>query len=491
MSSHQIQQVKHGLESLQEIKNNPPSSQDVNLAREIYESIRQTGTLSVQGGAITGDSITSGSNNHSMHSQGPSPSVSSVNKNLEGPTGFDHPGLWDSEGNLCMLFESDDDENYYSEINGRSSTVERLDEQDNENPGIKQSGNQCTEGVSETDSSSSPQETTLSVGGSNIPRTGISTCASLDITVNELEDATVRNSDNMKGNWPIPKLLVKPPPRAKSSVDHSNPLKGATGGRLVLPGMETTLSEKSGVTPSVHLSTQPVNDFNVNVNNVRQPVLNVNNEHSDSKTTMSNLHSDIEDKSEISIQDIYNLILGFKDDYRKLSNKLDMVLEMKQDIDNLKKSSAKVQLALSTIEGHLSSVMIAIPGSGIDSTGDEKKDQMNPDLKPLLGRDHCRAFREVTNPLDETSLANSPTKHVAKINKNYTLQKINKNETSAIKFVPNDSHASVSTIRSIIRSSNLDQDLKTKLLTILSQIRGTDNIKEFYEKVMMLIKSKN
>nr|QBM78848.1 P/V/C [Feline morbillivirus] len=491
MSSHQIQQVRHGLESLQEIKNNPPSSQDVNLAREIYESIKQTGTPSVQGRAITGDNITSGSNDYTMHSQGPSPSIPSVNKNIEGLTGFDHPGLWDPEGNLCMLFESDDDENHYSEINGRPSTIEGLDEQDNKNPSIEQPGNQYTEGVSKTDSSSSPQEITLPVGGSDLPGTGISTCASLDITVNELEDATVRNSVNMKGNWPIPKLLVKPPPRTKLSIDHSNPLKGATGGKLVLPGMETTLSEKSGVTPSVHPSTQPVNDFNVNASNARQPAPNVNDDYSNSGVTMPNLHKDMEDKSEISIQDLYNLILGFKDDYRKLSNKLDMVLEMKQDIDNLKKSSAKVQLALSTIEGHLSSVMIAIPGSGIDSTGDDKKDQMNSDLKPLLGRDHCRAFREVTNPLDEMSLANSPTKHVAKINKDCTLQKINKNETSAIKFVPNDGHASTSTIRSIIRSSNLDQDLKTKLLTILSQIRGIDNIKEFYEKVMILIKNRN
>nr|AFH55528.1 phosphoprotein [Feline morbillivirus] len=491
MSSHQIQQVKHGLESLQEIKNNPPSSKDVDLAREIYESIRQTGTSSVQGGAIAGDNITSGGNNHSMHSQGPSSPISSVNKNIEGSTGFDHSGLWDSEGNLCMLFESDDDENHYSEINGRSPAIEGLDEQDTENSIIKQPGNQCTEGVSKTNSPSSPQETTLSVGGSNIPGTGISTCASLDITVNELEDATIRNSDNMKGNWPIPKLLVKPPPRARSSIDHSNPLKGATGGKLVSPGMETTLFEKSGATLSVHPSTQPASDFNVNVSNVHQPAPSVNNDYRDSEVTVLNLHKDIEDKSEISIQDIYNLILGFKDDYRKLLNKLDMVLEMKQDIDNLKKSSAKVQLALSTIEGHLSSVMIAIPGSGIDSTGEEKKDQMNSDLKPLLGRDHCRAFREVTNPLDESLLANSPTKHVAKIDKNCTLQKINKNETSAIKFVPNDSHASTSTIKSIIRSSNLDQDLKTKLLTILSQIRGTENVKEFYEKVMILIKNKN
>nr|UHC38506.1 V protein [Feline morbillivirus] len=226
MSSNQIQQVKHGLESLQEIKNNPPSPHDVNLAREIYESIRQTGTPSVQGGATAGDNITSGGNNHSMHSQGPSPSISSVNKNIEGPTGFDHSGLWDPEGNLCMLFESDDDENHYSEINGRSSTIEGLDEQDNENSVTKQPGNQCTEGVSKTDSPSSSQETTLSVGGPNILGTGISTCASLDITVNELEDATVKNSDNMKGNWPIPKLLVKPPPRAKSSIDHNNSLKG-------------------------------------------------------------------------------------------------------------------------------------------------------------------------------------------------------------------------------------------------------------------------
>ncbi|AFH55512.1 phosphoprotein [Feline morbillivirus] len=491
MSSHQIQQVKHGLESLQEIKNNPPSSQDVNLAREIYESIRQTGTSSVQGGAIAGDNITSGGNNDSMYSQGPSPPISSVNKNIEGPTGFDHSGLWDPEGNLCMLFESDDDENHYSEINGRSSAIEGLDEQDNENSIIKQPGNQCTEGVSKTDSSLSSQETTLSVGGSDIPGAGISTCASLDITVNELEDATVRNSNNMKGNWPIPKLLVKPPPRVKTSVDHSNPLKGATGGKLASPGMETTLFERSGATPSVHPYTQPASDFNVGASNVHQPALNVNNNCNDGRVTAPNSHKDIEGESEISIQDIYNLILGFKDDYRKLSNKLDMVLEMKQDIDNLKKNSAKVQLALSTIEGHLSSVMIAIPGSGIDSTGDEEKDQINSDLKPLLGRDHCRAFREVTNPLDESSLANSPTKHVAKVNKNCTLQKINKNETSAIKFVPSDSHASTSTIRSIIRSSNLDQDLKTKLLTILSQIRGADNIREFYEKVMILIKNKN
>ncbi|QBC65283.1 phosphoprotein [Feline morbillivirus type 2] len=491
MSAEQIQQVRHGLESLQEIKNNPPPSQDVNLAREIYESIKQTGTPSTQGGTITGNNTASGCDNYSMHSQGSGPSVSGADKNIERLTGPDYSELWDPEGNLCMLFESDDDDNNYSEINGRSTAIEGLDEQNNKDPGIKQSGDQCSEGVSKINSSSSPQEATLSSGRSDISGTGVSPCASLDITVNELEDATVKNSNNMKGNWPIPKLLVKPPPRMKSLSDSVTPLKGATDGKSVLPGMEITLSGKNGATLPVHPFTQPIKDSNADVSNVRQHVPSVTDGHSDDNEEVPGLHKETIDKADLSMQDIYNLILGFKDDYRKLSNKLDMILEMKQDIDNLKKSSAKIQLALSTIEGHLSSVMIAIPGSGIDINQDEKKDQLNSDLKPLLGRDHCRAFREVTNPLDETSLTNAPTKHVAKINKNCTLQKINNNETSAIKFVPNDSHASISTIKSIVKSSNLNQELKVKLLTILSQIKGVDNIKEFYEKVMILIKNNN
>nr|ADU17839.1 phosphoprotein [Measles morbillivirus] len=191
------------------------------------------------------------------------------------------------------------------------------------------------------------------------------------------------------------------------------------------------------------------------------------------------------------VQDIKTALAKIHEDNQKIISKLESLLLLKGEVESIKKQINRQNISISTLEGHLSSIMIAIPGLGKDPNDPTADVEINPDLKPIIGRDSGRALAEVLKkPVASRQLqgmTNGRTSSRGQLLKEFQLKPIGKKMSSAVGFVPDTGPASRSVIRSIIKSSRLEEDRKRYLMTLLDDIKGANDLAKFHQMLMKII----
>nr|BAR97400.1 P protein [Rinderpest morbillivirus] len=202
---------------------------------------------------------------------------------------------------------------------------------------------------------------------------------------------------------------------------------------------------------------------------------------------------DYEDELFSDIQDIKATLAKLHEDQQVIITRLESLLSLKGEIDSIKKQISKQNISISTIEGHLSSIMIAIPGFGKDPNDPTADVDINPDLRPIIGRDSGRALAEVlkkpASDRQSRDTGKSGIESRGLLKKEFQLKPIDKKSSSAIRFVPDDSVASRSVIRSIIKSSHLGEDRKNYLIGLLNDIQGSKDLAQFHQMLEKILKN--
>lgn len=156
-----------------------------------------------------------------------------------------------------------------------------------------------------------------------------------------------------------------------------------------------------------------------------------------------------------------------------------------EKLESLERQVAKNGLALSTLEGHLSSLLIMIPGkSAQEEHGKQSSEsKLNPDFRLAAGR-QVEAQKELLT-LDRP--ASSTGSYRSKIREDLILEPVNMDVTNATQFVPQMTYTSIGVIRNIIRENIYDESLRDELLHILSNIKTEQDLGHFMETINDII----
>lgn len=302
-----------------------------------------------------------------------------------------------------------------------------------------------------------------------------------------------------KGNRPLkPKRLNLPkvlPSDENESPEIKKGIEKSTNSSGITPGSWS----KPGAIPCVPLLSHPEGTMSVPAENVRLNVTNVQDledqGHPDMASTPkpNHLDNDPYDDDDFSAS-LHNVSLAAEsridlsqllENQQIIMQKLDAILSFKSEIESIKKQLTKQNLALSTLEGHMSSIMIAVPGSGKPS-GDT---ELNPDLKPILGRDRNRGFTEVTERkqynFDDSGSISS--KSVSSLRRKVMLTPLDHTSTNASEFIPKDDLSSRYTIKAIIRARVKDPAVQEQMLHALDETQGDNNIKTFHNLLLQYL----
>lgn len=169
--------------------------------------------------------------------------------------------------------------------------------------------------------------------------------------------------------------------------------------------------------------------------------------------------------------------------------KLKLVAEMKQEIGDIKKILTTHGVAMSTIEGYISSLMIVIPGSGKPDS--ESPRDTNPDLRPILGRDNSRGIHEVAKldiSLDECKIKSKTVQgDPMELEEEYTHKPLDFTKNNAANFVPTNSNISLKVVEGIIddRASSINEAESIKKW-LHSQL-GNYDLKDLYAMILDIL----
>nr|DAZ91183.1 TPA_asm: phosphoprotein [Raton olivaceo morbillivirus] len=260
-----------------------------------------------------------------------------------------------------------------------------------------------------------------------------------------------------------------------------------TGENMISFGQVTGSWLEAGVIRSVHQLSRSPSERDAHVGHAQLYAKNAcltNRSDSilstgqDSEKTFDNDYD--ESIHDISINAEMNPNLNeILENQKMILSKLDQLLTIRNDIDAIKKQINKQNLALSTIEGHLSSVMMAVPGSGKPYSNVEE----NPELRPVLGRDQCRGLQEIATPkIQGPDLDGGlQSKNQWVIKKGMYLDPINPNESNATKFLPSNDLVSRDVLYALINSSIRDKTMRSNMLYALETVKDDKDLKEFHE----------
>nr|DAZ91191.1 TPA_asm: phosphoprotein [Raton olivaceo morbillivirus] len=262
------------------------------------------------------------------------------------------------------------------------------------------------------------------------------------------------------------------------------------GENTILFGQVTGSWLEAGVIRSVHQSNRSPSERNVHAGHAQPYAKNayltnrsdslLSTEQDSEKTFDNDYDESIHD---ISINAEMNPNLNeLLENQKMIISKLDQLLTIKNDIDAIKKQINKQNLALSTIEGHLSSVMMAVPGSGKPYSSVEE----NPELRPVLGRDQCRGLQEIATPkIQGPDLDGGlQSKNQWVIKKDMYLDPINSDESNATKFLPSNDLVSRDVLYALINSSIRDKTMRSNMLYALETVKDDKDLKEFHEVLL-------
>nr|QJD08572.1 phosphoprotein [Rinderpest morbillivirus]QJD08838.1 phosphoprotein [Rinderpest morbillivirus] len=298
-------------------------------------------------------------------------------------------------------------------------------------------------------------------------------------------------------------LVVPPIPSHERPVVSEKPIKKGTDVKSASSGMMTESSSTGGATRLVQKSQWGPSGPNVSAGNAPVSVSSASltqGPKTGSGTTISQIsqnntgtEDDYDDELFSDIQDIKAALAKLHEDQQVIITRLESLLSLKGEIDSIKKQINKQNISISTIEGHLSSIMIAIPGFGKDPNDPTADVDINPDLRPIIGRDSGRALVEVlkkpASDRQSKDTGKSGIESKGLLKKEFQLKPIEKKSSSAIRFVPDGGVASRDVIRSIIKSSHLGEDRKDYLMSLLNDIQGSKDLAQFHQMLVKIIKN--
>lgn len=189
--------------------------------------------------------------------------------------------------------------------------------------------------------------------------------------------------------------------------------------------------------------------------------------------------------------------------------------KMVSKIENLERILAKTNLSLSTVEGHISSMMIMIPGKAKP----DRQVPKNPELRPMLGRKCEEQYellsfesmkaqgkahgkddasttshntseeqQDMPNRISEDLTINTdiaPVKVHAR--EDLFLEVLPENKTNASNFVPDDHIRSPTVLRNIITSNIRDPDVRMDLYVLIKDDMDVEDLKEIWNTVNEII----
>nr|UCY33673.1 phosphoprotein P [Henipavirus hendraense] len=303
------------------------------------------------------------------------------------------------------------------------------------------------------------------------------------------------------------------------------PIKRGTGAKSQYVGMEDVPGSKSGATRHVHGSPSNQEGKNVTAENVQLSALSAaktsegqdldatdNDDSLDDKYIMPsddfantflphdtdrlNYHADhlndydLETLCEESVlMGVINAIKLINIDMRlnHIEDQMKEIPKIINKIDSIDRVLAKTNTALSTIEGHLVSMMIMIPGKGKG----ERKGKNNPELRPVIGRNVLEqqelfSFDNLKNFRDG-SLTDEPYGGAARMRDDLILPELNFSETNASQFIPLADDASKDVVRTMIRTHIRDRELRSELMEYLNRAETNEEVQEVANTVNDII----
>ncbi|UBB42341.1 phosphoprotein [Longquan Berylmys bowersi morbillivirus 1] len=309
-------------------------------------------------------------------------------------------------------------------------------------------------------------------------------------------DSEVVDLLKSKSTPPTPALrrLNLPKMKALDDINLGNDsIKKGTDESTTLSGITMGSSSKVGATQSVHQSNPNQEESRAGAETVPRFVHSVRRTKKLSYCTDSeyegycaeeeDLDASLHDVSVVAEERITLQIIY--DNQMMIIEKLDQLLALKNDVDAIKKQLTKNNLALSTIEGHLSSVMLAIPGSGKPYNDVET----NPDLKPILGRDKIRAMPEIAykNPRQIKINEGESSRIIYTMKPSMYLNPVSDTDNNATRFGVDDSIETRSVILSLIKTNIKDASLQKEMIHALSMTQGKNELEKFHQMLTSYI----
>ncbi|URD31396.1 phosphoprotein [Carollia bat paramyxovirus] len=213
------------------------------------------------------------------------------------------------------------------------------------------------------------------------------------------------------------------------------------------------------------------------------PTINLKRQES---TTLSSIDSDE------SLGDKIDMLIT---NQNKLITKLNMVYELKEEVSNIKKILNNQGLMISTIESYIKDMMIIIPGSGKPQSPNKLKTDINPDLRPVIGRDNSRALNEI---IDEPMyFQDDLTGHLVKnpkfkepiAKRQLFLEPVDDNKNNAVNFQPKGQKASLFTIMSLVKSQVKDSKLRNEIMSMIEEYSSKLPIDDIYKIIIDIIEN--
>nr|UED37256.1 phosphoprotein [Paramyxoviridae sp.] len=166
---------------------------------------------------------------------------------------------------------------------------------------------------------------------------------------------------------------------------------------------------------------------------------------------------------------------------RIILTRLQDITQIKEDLMDMKRLLTNHSLTLSTIEGYISSLMIVIPGSGKNDKEDEK--EINPDLKPVIGRDRSRGVREITEKKISITAADLYNGIPSRVDSKYIQEELDFTKNNAANFVPDDEMEALSIICHMIEDAIGHNQKSKDMIKWVNQQMGSTPMVKLYELV--------
>ncbi|URD31415.1 phosphoprotein [Phyllostomus bat morbillivirus] len=507
MAEEQAQHVSKGLECIKAIRANPlciEEIQEISIIRDTALEEFEPPVSSEQDEEDLDEDI-----NESQKAAGGPAGQSTLCPNSDGFGEADGQDFGRTDVERHEPVSRSDIQCYYvhshcgEEVEGIQDVDSVLVQSDNNcNPDDSEGTDSADEGASGFSKDDSSKSTANDRGSTSTPVP----IRSADVSkMMEDEITSLLGPDNRnKGRENLGRQLTFPKqPKIAETGSDLESIKKGTDAKLISFGTETASTLTNGATPCVPKSPAILSGLNApvvsapkSVQNAKmtprcgpgsgmlpQPALPSNDEDDE----------EYEDELLTEVLELKDAITKINEDNQLILSKLDAILQLKGEIDSIKKQLNKQNIAISTIEGHISSIMIAIPGFGKSDSESQSEFEFNPELRPIIGRDSGRALAEVLKkvPPNTGKMTQGLAKPGSKrqLLKEMILQPIDPNGSSAIRFNPKDDIPSKSVIGSIIKSSSLDSSHKRNMLDLLKDIKGEKNIREFHQMVLDIIKA--
>ncbi|AXR70614.1 phosphoprotein [Shaan virus] len=287
----------------------------------------------------------------------------------------------------------------------------------------------------------------------------------------------------MEESGPMPKRRLKNASRIKETVDAipaDTPIvKKTTGENIQLQKKTDKLELSAGATQSAHPSPQIQSSTNADVDTAQDHV------HYAKMTEESHPLSKT-DTNQIALEKKLDKIL---ENQEKILKKLEVLSEVKEEVNAIKKTLSNQSLALSTIENYIGEMMVIIPKSGVPEDENNHKITKNPDLRPVIGRDSTRGKKEVIRPMTDRERIDIDEDfyNIPVVDEKYFVKPINKQENNAANFVPKEDKTSYRIIRDIIRKEVKDPEARDAVIKLFNDSIGKVPINEIYDGIRMLV----